>query len=252
MTTTTNCRPVAAAGIDWRSNNGTSEGAVQGEPGAGPLMLIFVALIAILAIGIWFSRGPNANTAGMTQNSARAEASSLQQTGAALASAYAAALMRDSFSPDLVTFDTAARTTTGVGIFNTTDGFTSQPTLQTSALSATTVGSNNVKWQRLQANIAGLGTGANHYIAVLPNLRQPVCQAINAARWNYGTSTAVPIASNASTANVTSGLASANGVGSVLLGLTVTSPAGFTDGKDEACLVTTDNTYFYYKVIAVQ
>lgn len=229
-----------------------ADGVPQGGAGFGPVMILLMALGAAIAIGIWVSRGTNANTTGMTQNAARTEASTMQQTGSAIASAFSAAMVRDSFTPSQITFDTSARTTSSIGIYNPTDGYAVQPAMQTSALVAPVVGSNPVSWQRMQANIADIGTGSGHYVAVLPNVRTPVCQAINAGRWNYGTSASVPVASSVTAANATAGLGTSNGVGAVTLALTTTSPANFTDGKDEACLSSSDGTNFYYKVIAVQ
>jgi len=226
---------------------------IQGKPGIGPFVLLLLALVLAVGLGIYLSRSPNVGVAGMSQNTARLEASSLQQAGSALASGFGAAMLRDSFLPHQITFDTAARTSTSIGLYNPTDGYLAQPIQQTSALVSASVGSNRVIWQRMQANITNVGSGSDHYVAVLPNLRQQVCQAVNAAKWGTAASAAVPVASNVTTANVTAGLGASTGVGSVLLGLSVTtSPANFTDGRDEGCLVTTDGTHFYYKVIAVQ
>jgi len=226
---------------------------VQGEAGVGPVALLLLGLVLLVGIGIYLSRSPNVSVAGMTQNTARMEAAALQQTGSAVAGAFGAAMMRDSFLPNQITFDTAARTSTSIGLFNASEGYLAQPAQQTSALVAATVGANPVTWQRMQANITGIGSGSGLYVAVLPNVRQAVCQQLNAAKWSVSPTAAVPTASNVTAANATAGLGAATGVGAVTLDLTATAnPANFTTGRDEGCLGSSDGTFFYYKVVAVQ
>ena len=136
---------------------------VQGEAGVGPVALLLLGLVLLVGIGIYLSRSPNVSVAGMTQNTARMEAAALQQTGSAVAGAFGAAMMRDSFLPNQITFDTAARTSTSIGLFNASEGYLAQPAQQTSALVAATVGANPVTWQRMQANITGIGSGSGLY-----------------------------------------------------------------------------------------
>jgi hypothetical protein len=244
------CPSVESATVSADVGQATAPGGVQGKPGVGPVILLLVALGLMIGIGIWLSRGNNFSVGGMTQNTARMEASSVQQTGSAIASAFGMAMFRDSFLPNQITFDTSARTSAAVGIYNPADGFMAQPTQQLSALTAAQLSNNEIIWQRMQATITGVGTGSG-YVAVLPGLRTQVCQAVNAAKWGTPPSDPVPVATNVSTGNVTSGLGTSTGVGAVTLDLTLTSPASFTNGRDEGCLTTSDGVNFYFKVISV-
>lgn len=239
-------------GADARDGGGRgdSRSGIQGGAGIGPLMILLIALAIMIGIGIWISRGSLFNVAGMTQNTARMEASTLQQTGSSISSAFGAAMFRDSFLPDQITFDTAARTSSSVGIFNPADGFMAKPPIQLSALTAGTLSGSDIVWQRMQATIPEVGTGAT-YVTVLPGIRTQVCQAINSAKWGTPPSDPVPVASNVSSNNVTAGLGNTTAVGNVTLDLSATSPAAWSDRRDEGCMASSDGVNFYFKVISV-
>lgn len=227
----------------------TDRGTPQGMPGVGPVLILLLVLGLAIAIGVWLSRGQG-TTSTMSQNTARMEASSLAQTASSISGAFGAAMLRDSFIPDQITFDNAARTSSGVGLFNVTDGYMAQPSQQFSALTAANLSGNTIVWQRLQANITGVGAG-NNYVTVLPGVRTAVCQAINAGKWGTTPSDPVPVASNVTSANVTAGLGVTTAVAVVVLDLTTTSPANFLVNRDEGCLQSSDGVNFYFKVLSV-
>lgn len=216
---------------------GRSFGKQRGFAGA---IFLAIALISIVIAALaYMSRG---YTTGVTEQSATINADVIIKQGVDLKDGYDLMQVRTGIAPDSITFDAVATPVANApatGLFNASAGaqYTVRPLPPATATTVTTAYTYNKN-----ATLPGIGSGLASYVAVLGNLNELTCKAINHNLYND------PLIGAQSTPATSNGaIADWTGNGPIADGGKTT--IGNYNLRPEGCVKTADG-FIYYKVLS--